>query len=433
MANAACSIGRTCDYNMTNNTTSSPSGWINWQTATGGYASSTKCTVFEFTTPNGLSGTAGYNISSLSVRVKHRKSGSGTFYFKVLTSDPRSGGKTDFTSHHGSGSWSGSSSWKDDYYTVSVSLAQNTLYYFAIGGSGSLAEISRDLSLSVNYISIDKGTDPSLYITDNGNNTATISGYLGSNGSNNGITGSTLYWTTNGMQPSGGSWYTPSESMGATSGGAYSKTIDIPDGCSGIWAVIYCDFKHNRTNTQHIYGSVRYYKAPGDPGKPTISYTKSRLTIKEPWTFSWSAASAGNSNSPINGYSFRLYKNGVIIPGLVVGTDNYITKNSLATHTYVDRESTSRTVVIDPTDFGFLPGDTVKLGIWAYSKNGKNTLLYNADEVISDTYTVQNAGIVQVRTASGWHEGQVHVRTASGWHEAETVQVRTASGWKESE
>lgn len=278
------------------------------------------------------------------------------------------------------------------------------------------------------------GTKPSLTITDNGNNTATMSGYLGSNGSNNGLISSPLYWTTNGMQPSGGSWYTPDENMGATSGGYYSKTINIPDGCSGIWAVIYCNFKYNRTNTPHTYGGVRYYKAPGNPGKPTISYTKSRLTIKEPWTFSWSAASAGNSNTPVAGYRIRVYKNGVGIrikdsSGKIISTTN-----GSGDYPY-DMHNTSCSFKLDPVSNGFKAGDTIRVSLYAFAFRGDRASLWSgsgANAVFSDTYTIQNAGIVQVRTASGWHEGQVHVRTASGWHEAETVQSRTASGWKES-
>lgn len=294
-----------------------------------------------------------------------------------------------------------------------------------------------DDTLSRTYWS--DGSAPSLTITDNGNNTATMSGYLGSSGSNNGITGSTLYWTTNGMLPNGGYWYTTSESMGATSGGWYSKTISIPSNCSTIWAITYCSFSHNTTYTGNTSASVKYYTAPGNPGTPVINYTKSRLTIKEPWTFSWTAASAGNSNSPVRGYRIRLFKNDVEIPiknssGQVISLTNSI----YGGHPY-DTDSTSNSFTVYPDQQGFVAGDTVSILVHAYTRYGANSGLTGESNCLfssykkSINYEIQNAGIVQVRTASGWHEGQVWVRAASGWHEAETVQVRAASGWHESE
>ena len=254
-----------------------------------------------------------------------------------------------------------------------------------------------DSTLSRTYWS--DGSAPSLTITDNGNNTATMSGYLGSNGSNNGITGSTLYWTTNGLPPNGGTWYTTSESMGTTSGGWYSKTISIPSNCSTIWAVTYCSFSYNSTNTGHISQSVKYYKAPSDPGKPVISYTKSRLTIKEPWTISWDAAQAGNSNSPISGYRIRLYKNGLPIhikdsSGTIISTGGTGEQEDK----YYDTGSTACSLVINPIDHGLLPGDTVKLTIFAYIKTGNNEKWWSGQgstPASSIEYTVQNAGVMR--------------------------------------
>ena len=254
-----------------------------------------------------------------------------------------------------------------------------------------------DSTLSRTYWS--DGSAPSLTITDNGNNTATMSGYLGSNGSNNGITGSTLYWTTNGLPPNGGTWYTTSESMGTTSGGYYSKTINIPSNCTTIWAVTYCSFSYNSTNTGHISQSVKYYTAPGDPGKPVISYTKTRLTIKEPWTISWDAAQAGNSNSPVAGYRIRLYKNGLPIhikdsSGTIISTGGTGEQEDK----YYDTGSTACSLVINPIDHGLLPGDTVKLTIFAYIKTGNNEKWWSGQgstPASSIEYTVQNAGVMR--------------------------------------
>ena len=266
-----------------------------------------------------------------------------------------------------------------------------------------------DSTLSRTYWS--DGSTPSLTITDNGNNTATMSGYLGSNGTNNGLGGSTLYWTTNGLLPNGGSSYTTAESMGTTSGGYYSKTINIPSTCSTIWAVTYCSFSYNSTNTGHISQSVKYYTAPSDPGKPVISYTKTRLTIKEPWTISWDAAQAGNSNSPVAGYRIRLYKNGLPIhikdsSGTIISTGGTGEQEDK----YYDTGSTACSLVINPIDHGLLPGDNIRVFIYAYAFNGAGTRLWSGNGengILSDVYTIQNAGVMRPLVDGKYVEGVV--------------------------
>ena len=87
------------------------------------------------------------------------------------------------------------------------------------------------------------------------------------------------------------------------------------------------------------------------------------------------------------------------------------------------------------------PKDTVQLGVYAYTLNGENPQkrLFSSTNVKSAVTTVENAGIVRVKTPEGsWAEGQVYVRVknASGaleWKEAETVNVKTSKGWKESQ
>lgn len=295
-------------------------------------------------------------------------------------------------------------------------------------------------SIPIDTFPVSNGTAPNLEIIDNGDNTATIKGKLGESGTNNGLTGSTLYWTTNGLQPSGGTWYTPSESMGSVSGGDYSKTIDIPSTCSGIWAVIYCAFEYNTTNTPHLYGSVKYYTAPGNPGKPVITYTKSRLTIKEPWTISWDAAQAGNSNSPIAGYRLRIYKNGLPID--IKDSSGTVLSTTVGADKYYDVSGTS--YVIDPSSHDILPSDNISIALFAYAVNGAGTKLWSGNgesEVMSDLYTVQNAGVMRPLYNGEHVEGVVWAcipddTTTSKikWVEADIVKVRTTNNtWVEAE
>ena len=64
--------------------------------------------------------------------------------------------------------------------------------------------------------------------------------------------------------------------------------------------------------------------------------------------------------------------------------------------------------------------------------------------VWSDSYTVENAGVVNVRVNNKstqipeWKEGQVVVKAklsdgTTAWKEAEVVLIKTADGWKESQ
>lgn len=296
------------------------------------------------------------------------------------------------------------------------------------------ANAAVNLSISSNVTVATNGSAPTISITDNGNNTATISGKLGSNGTLNSLQSSTLYYTTNGSEPAGGTWYTTSVDLGSTSGGDYSHAINIPSGCNKIWAVVYCTFAYNTTNTGHQSKSVTYYGIPGDPGTPVISYSKTRLTVKEPWTYTWNAASAG-TNMPIIGYRIRLYKNNSAV-SLSAGSGNYIAPNG--SYNYLDRESTSTTVMIDPVAFGFTAGDTVYLGVYAYAKRGDGVQVFNQNGVgagnkVSAVSTVQNAGIMRVKPSGAWKEGIVHVKVNGVWKEADLVQTKVSGAWKESE
>ena len=305
------------------------------------------------------------------------------------------------------------------YYSGYTCISTRTL---TKGVSSSTKSRSWTLSLSGGFTAVSRrdctcsvepsasyyytnGTAPTLTITDNGNNTCTISGSLGSDGTNNGITGSTLYYTTNGLQPNGGSSYTTAINVLSPTR-TYSRTFNIPETCSTIWAVTYCSFSYNSTNTGHQNKSVKYYKAPGDPGKPVISYTKSRLTIKEPWTISWDAAQAGNSNSPVAGYRIRLYKNGLPID--IKNSSGTVVSATVGADKYYDMSGTS--YVINPIDHGILPGDNISIALFAYAINGAGTRLWSGNgenAVISDVYTIQNAGVMRPLVNNKYVEGVV--------------------------
>lgn len=279
------------------------------------------------------------------------------------------------------------------------------------------------------------GKSPTIYLTDNKDNTVTISGKLGASGTNNELTGAKLYYTVDGTDPSSSS-SRKSLTIAATAESNYNKTISITAACT-VKAYVLCEYKYNNTHASSTINVV-YYAAPKNPGKPALtsnSFRNGRLTIKQNWTYSWTAAPAANTNSPVKGYRIRLYKNGKLVTGLTNGSNNIISKGTGANE-YLDRESTSCTITFNPVDFGFKAGDTVQLGIFAYTRNGKNTQLWSGDgktQVLSDVATVQNAGVVNVKVGNAWKEGQVYVKVSGAWKEAETVNVKVNGSWKESQ
>lgn len=233
---------------------------------------------------------------------------------------------------------------------------------------------------------------------------------------------------------------------------------------------------------------LKNYVAPSQPTEaPSVSKTKSRFTVKEPWTVSWSKttqqAQKKNNSSPVAGYRIiMLVKRGgtggwISEPFRVKATNSQGWKylgqnpdkkgNNDTWYTVDTSDLSSKTsITIDPMLQGFVPGDKIKIGIRPY-------ILWNAEKpphedsftevyklfsceqtingtkgVDSETYTftdeitVQNAGVVRVKTGtdkSSFKEGIVWVKInntgtkTTDWVEADVVKVKTSRGWKESE
>lgn len=258
-------------------------------------------------------------------------------------------------------------------------------------------------------------------VVDNGNNTVTVIGYIGTSGINNAVTSSTVFYrfSTQSSNQSIGS--------GLTSGGQFSITFAIPAEASFFDCYIRTYSSKNNASSQSKRYSVKYYGDPGNPGKPTLSYRRKGPTLKEPLSFNWEAASPG-TNTPIVGYRLRLYKNG----SLITGVNPYN-----ASANYYDTNSTSTSYSFDASALGFKVGDTIKLGIYAYGKNGAGDLLFNgggtgAAQVNSDEYTFINAGIIRIKKDGIWKEGQVYIKVNGIWKEADSVYIKKDGLWKES-
>jgi hypothetical protein len=272
---------------------------------------------------------------------------------------------------------------------------------------------------------------PGIFITDNYDNTFTIRGINASDGINNTATTSFAWdystsYSNSGLGIKTLTIATPSNATRTV----YAKATATPS-----WS-------GDSAKTSTVSLAVKQYVAPSAPGAPVISYSKSRLTIKENWTFTWPAAVQANSSSPMKGYRIRLYKNGANIPIKDASGKVLSTIRSGSTDDYIyDTESTGTSIIINPVLHNFKAGDTVQLGIYSYTRHGLNNdrgQMFNgggtgAAQVSSSVTTVRNAGIVHVKPNGTWVEGQVYVKVNGAWAEADIVNTNVNGVWKESE
>lgn len=279
-------------------------------------------------------------------------------------------------------------------------------------------------------------SDGTLEIEDHFNNSFTIKAAPGS-GTNNNVVSHEVIW---------GYSSNYANNNGAGEGLKSLNIINEANAERTVFAKNITRPTYGTTGVKEISENIRQYVAPDEPGKPVISYSKNRLTIREPWTFTWPEAKAANTSSPIKGYRIRIIKivddneYGVALTGLVSGPNNTIIKGN-NTENFIDRESTSCTITFDPVELGFEAGNKVRVGLYSYTRFGeKNTgsQLFKSraseDQVLSDPEIVQNAGIVRIKEGDSWREGQVYIKVDKTWKEAETVYIKTDDGsWKESQ
>lgn len=285
-------------------------------------------------------------------------------------------------------------------------------------------------------------------ITDNGNNTYTITAPAGVAGTNNAVKSSTLYYRAGGSGD-----YTKASSLTAVT--AKNLSVSNSTASQTIYAYTKVDGTYNDVTSSTTSKTVKNYVMPSYPGTPVLSESSKkngRLTIKQNWTYTWTASTQANSSSPVKGYRIFLYRKAAGasgftgMTGLVLDGTNGIKKGSNSKG-HIDRATSSLTVTFNPVDLGFLPGDEVKLGLHSWTVNGAGTKLWSGSgdtQVYSAATPVEHAGIMRVNvstnTKSNWKEGQVYVNigtTKTNWKEADAVYVNvstnTKSNWQESE
>lgn len=416
---------------------------------------------FKFKTPSidNFLKSSKLNITFPIIRTSSGFATSGTLYFKLFTSDPTDDkGKTALdkdklnptsSDHDASCQWESNdqAAHKVTFSIGDASLKPSTTYYVTVGSSkligiGYKGKLPEDgwWDIELEYSTYVDGTAPTLTMKDAGDNRVLVSGNLGKEGSNNDISSATLFYTTDGSDPADKDSARTSLSLTASTGASYSKYISITQACT-VKAYVACKFEHNNTSAT---GSLKakYYADPSSPGEIAVSYSKSRFTIKEPWKISWAIATAGNADSPIKGYRFRIYKKAAgaskftTIPvydtsGKLLSADMGTDSNVIDHRYYYDVAAVSMT--IDPTKHNVAPGDTIKIGLYAYTKNGVGTQLFNDTQKFSKELLIQNAGIMHVNVNNVWKESQVYVKVNGAWQEAESVSTKVNNTWYESE
>ena len=307
-----------------------------------------------------------------------------------------------------SGSFSGSLTVAHDSNgTKSINVSMSTAIYYS-------AVKTKSGTWSLDNIELTKPGNPSISITDNGDNSFTLYISKGSNGTNNPATGYFAQYDT------GPGWDR-----------CYDRHHqDISSDCT-------VHLKAHTTGTYSNSGEVStsktilYYGNPSDPGKPILSSKKEgKPTLKEDLTFRWTAANAGSSHAPIRGYRIRLKVNGSFYD-LDPNSDNdYIDTGNTNTYWTIP-QSIKDTLKVK---------DTIQLSIYAYSTNYVGTLLFNGNgtaeaQVLSDIYTISSNGVVRVNVPGlGYKSGVVYVKDTSGnWKEAQGVFANSGGSWKESQ
>ena len=269
---------------------------------------------------------------------------------------------------------------------------------------------------------IEKG---STTITDNGNNTFTITATKGKDGTNNPAKG--LINLEYG--------YTDSYGTAYTNGATIKLTISGTGETRTVYATSTTEATYGSNKVATTSKAIKQYLAPlASSTTPTIGYTKTRLTTKENWKLSWGAGTKQGA-SGVAGYRIRIYVNDQSIPiknsaGTVISYNSGGNKDSY----YYDTESTATSFTFyAPLETEYIkPDDKVYLMVYAYSKDGTGYKNFSAQKV-SSTLTVYNAATVNIKpTANTWAEGQVWIKDTTGWHEATSVYIKDSTGWHES-
>jgi hypothetical protein len=428
-------------------------GWSSWSSSPGGQAGGDNVVVAKFTTPSASPSYNNYTSKTVAINVNWHPVHtfvSFTLYAKKYTSDPTSKAistlKSEVKSSYDT-SESVAAPKNSSYRNVGVTLSGmdfSKTYYVVFWSSAtkSYPELNGSgWSFSHSHSGWNNASVSKPKISDNGNGTFSITAYAGTGDNTNTVNSSTLKY-----KRGSDSWTT---AAGLDKAKGISLSCGVGSATQNIQAKVEVVTQRG-DNPVGVASSINVnnYQPPywttSNPNNKWIelhndSLKNGRLTIKKLWKFHWGPATKRNDSSQLVGYRIRLYKNGKTIPIKNASGSQLSSLRPTTTDDWIyDRNSTSTEITIDPVLHGFVPGDTVYLGVYAYSKDNNGKQLFNDGgggeyQLTSSSEPVLNAGVVQVKVGDGWTEGQVWVKTPDGWKEADTVSTKTADGWKESQ
>lgn len=340
----------------------------------------------------------------------------------------------------------------DDKYG-DCSVAEDGYCYFAFASKHLLkVDYPKYYKAKLYYYAKTNGGTGTIKITDNGDNTCTIEANRGADGDGNQSTSATLSYS---ISLDGKNVKTFTKVMESST----YKVTHAFVGTQTVTASISTTFDYGPATTGTASKKILYYAAPSRPMNimlDTSCLHGERLTLKKtPWVYNWTASyipTTPESCNSVKGYRLTFcraprdpsIKNDIQYVNLVYDTDSKTISRSPIPgdgKSYIDTESTDTTVNIDPALMDVKIDDQVRLGIYAYSKDGKGDYIFSGggtNEDFSAFRKVEDTGYVRVNTGSttpNWVIGKVWVNTGDTWKRAEHVYAKTDKtddSWKEA-
>lgn len=331
-------------------------------------------------------------------------------------------------------------------YTNDKISASTTSVDITIGGAwdahtpSNSAKMTRTFSIAIPKFIGPVGTGTTT-ITDNYNNSFTITATKGTDGTNNTAGGpDTLKWG-----------YDTNYSNSYTNDG---RRINLTISGTGATRTVYAKSRTTAADGNHktstTSAAIRQYVGPDKIASCGISSSKGKLTLKEDWILHWTEPNI-NNGCPIKGYQVALFKQSSgdnkwsALPlindkgDILIGsTGKYQTEGTslslkLGAKYYTKEYNALGTDLLKP-------GDKIKFSVKAYTKFGKNheinSFVFNNNaniETYSTEYPIYNSGIMRVKANNAWTEGQVWVKVDGNWKEADVVKVKVNGVWEDSE
>lgn len=232
---------------------------------------------------------------------------------------------------------------------------------------------------------------------------------------NNALNSATVYYTTNGDDPTKTTSTRTAWQLNVAST-AQGKTITttnitIPTDCTQVRAVMMVVGTYNNPSSAIANKTVAYYSAPTWDSDATIDITSSRskFDTKATYTITWPAAHNGVNNA-ITSYEVRVD----------------VRQEQVKVYT---AQPNSRTVSFEAKNLNLQKGDNIDVWVTAYGQSSYNNI---SKSLPSETIWVVSAGTVKIKVNNQWKEGQVWIKNNGSWIEADEVYIKTNGVWKSS-